>query len=265
SLDEDVIALALEDGVLLDVEHDVEVPRPRAVGAGLALAGQPQLGSLVHPRGDLDGQRALGAHATLAPAGRARLHDAAAGPTAHVARTRHREEALLEGDLAAPAALPARLDAVLPLRSLAAAVLAALQPRHADPSLETARSLLELDREVVAEVLAAPRPLPAASAEDAPEPEDVAEDVAEVGEDLLVEPGGLRAEASAAEAVVTRALLVVREDGVRLRRLLELVLGRLVARVLVGVVPDRETAIRLLDLRRVGVALDAEHLVVVDL
>ena len=64
-------------------------------------------------------------------------------------------------------------------------------------------------------------------------------------------------------AVVLLALLGVAEDVVRLGDLLEALLGLLVAGVLVGVVLARELAVRLLDLVGRGLALDAEHLVVV--
>ena len=64
-------------------------------------------------------------------------------------------------------------------------------------------------------------------------------------------------------AVVVLALVGVAEDVVRLRDLLEALLGLRVARVLVGVVLARELAVRLLDLVRRRLAVDAEHLVVV--
>jgi hypothetical protein len=60
-----------------------------------------------------------------------------------------------------------------------------------------------------------------------------------------------------------RALVGIGEDGVRLAKLLEALLGLLVAGVAVGVALHGGGAERLLDLPVVGVPRDAEHLVVV--
>ncbi len=114
------------------------------------------------------------------------------------------------------------------------------------------------------EARAAARAAPAAAARASEErPEQVApEDVAERAEDVLV-----RAEAAAAlhgrvaVAVVDRPLLEVGEDLVGLRGLLELLLGRLVAGVLVGVVLQRQLAVGRLDVVGRRGAGDAEDLV----
>ena len=111
------------------------------------------------------------------------------------------------------------------------------------------------DLEVVAQVGAALRAAaPAAAAEQIAEAEHVAEDVGEVAE--LAEHRRVEAGAAAgreltpgvAEAVVQAALLGVGEDRVRLRRFLEFVLGRLVARIAIRVVLHRQLAVRALDL-----------------
>ena len=101
--------------------------------------------------------------------------------------------------------------------------------------------LVERDLQVVAQVGAALRAAaPAPAAEDVAEAEDVAqaaEDVLEAGEDGRVEAaGGGAAEAGVAEAVVHVPLVGVGEHRVGLGRFLELLLGRLVARVAVRVV-----------------------------
>ena len=76
-------------------------------------------------------------------------------------------------------------------------------------------------------------------------------------------PGARTAQAGVAELVVGAPLLVVLEDLVSLRCFLEFLLRRLVPGVLVGVVLYRQPAIRLLDLVSVGVAIDAEDVIVV--
>ena len=94
--------------------------------------------------------------------------------------------------------------------------------------------LLEPEVEVVAQVGAAPRAA-AAAAEGIAEPEEVAEDVAEVREDRGVEAGG-SAQPGVAVGVVALPLLGVAEDAVGLGPLLELLLRFLVPLVAVGVV-----------------------------
>ena len=73
------------------------------------------------------------------------------------------------------------------------------------------------------------------------------------------------AHAGMAEAVVGRALVGVGDDRVGLGRRLELLFGRRVARVAIGMVLERQLAIGALDLGVGGVAPDAEDLVVVPL
>ena len=80
-------------------------------------------------------------------------------------------------------------------------------------------------------------------------------------------PGPRRraADAGVAEAVVEAALLAIGEDRVGLGRFLELLFGLVVAGIAIGVVLQRELAVRALDLLIGRLALDAEDLVVVTL
>jgi hypothetical protein len=68
-----------------------------------------------------------------------------------------------------------------------------------------------------------------------------------------------------AEAIVGRALVRVGEDRVGLVGLLEAILRRAVARVLVRVVLEGQRAERLLDLQIRGAARDCQYLVIVAL
>ena len=112
---------------------------------------------------------------------------------------------------------------------------------------------------------------PAGGAEQISEAEhfaEAAEDVAEVGEDGGVEAGaGSRGAAHAreAEAIVGRALLGIREDGVRFGRLLEFLLGELIPGIAVGMVLERQLAVRALDFGFAGRPVDAEDVVVIAL
>ena len=71
--------------------------------------------------------------------------------------------------------------------------------------------------------------------------------------------------AGVAEAVVDAALVAIGEDRVRLGGFLEALLRLLVVGIAVGMVLQRELAIRALDLLVRRLALDAEDLVVVPL
>ena len=100
---------------------------------------------------------------------------------------------------------------------------------------------VERDLEVVAQVGAALRTAAAAAAaEDIAEAEDVAEaaeDVLEAGEDGRIESAGRRAaERRRGRSGRTVPLVGVGEDGVRLGRFLELLFGRLVAGIAIGMV-----------------------------
>jgi len=68
-----------------------------------------------------------------------------------------------------------------------------------------------------------------------------------------------------AEPIVQRALLAIREHSVRFRRFLEPLLGLAVARIAIGVVPQRQLAVGTFDLLVRRFALDRENLVVVPL
>ena len=97
--------------------------------------------------------------------------------------------------------------------------------RNLDRRLGAGERLLERDLEIEAQVGAARR---AAAAAAAAEPEEVAEDVGEVREDVGVEARARPARArhaGVAESVVARALVGVGEHGVGLGRFLELLFG----------------------------------------
>src|SRR5205085_6298862 len=105
-----------------------------------------------------------------------------------------------------------------------------------------------------------------AAAEHVAEAEEVAEYVLDAAEPLRAPAGraGRRSgDSGVAEAVVARALLGVGEDGVGLGRLLELLLGLVVAGVLVRVVADCELAVGAPDFRLVRAPAHAEDFVVV--
>src|ERR1039458_5766744 len=70
-------------------------------------------------------------------------------------------------------------------------------------------------------------------------------------------------ESGVAVFVVEGALLRVAQDLIGLPQLLEFLFGRLVARILVWMIFQRELAVSLLDFLRLGTALDAQHFIAV--
>src|SRR5436190_2009101 len=138
---------------------------------------------------------------------------------------------------------------------------------HPDLLLRAVRDLLQRHLQPHAKVAALHGAAPPALTEPAAErpTETFAEDVAELGEDVLhVHAATLEATTShagsvVAEAIVFRLLVGIAQDLVRAGRLLELLLGGLVTRVLVRMVLDRQLAVGLFYVLRAGVPPDSEH------
>jgi hypothetical protein len=260
----DVELVALEPRVGLDLDHHVEVAGRAALGPAHPAVADAQRLAVVDARRDADLERALLLHRAGARAGGARLGDHLAGALAARAGRLDREEALAVDHLAVAAAGLAVLRLGARGRTAAAAVLAGVAAGDGDLALAAGDRLGERDADPDLEVGASLGSAAAAAAEPA---EQVAEHVAEPGEDLV------RALEPAAEAlppwrvvtvlVVELALAVVAQHLERLGRLLEPLLGLLVARVAVRVVLHRHLAVRPLDVRRRCAALDAQNLVIV--
>ena len=111
-----------------------------------------------------------------------------------------------------------------------------------------------------------PRPAPSSAEkriEDAPEiAEDVVKIAVYVGE-VLRPPAAHAIDAGESELVVRLSFLRIGDDVVGLGSFLETLLGGVVARVLVGMVADRELAVCLLYIIQRGALVDAKYFVVV--
>src|SRR5580704_13295418 len=119
-----------------------------------------------------------------------------------------------------------------------------------DPRFGAEISLLEFERQVLAEVGAALDAAAASasattSAEHVAESEELAEDVAEVLEDRRIEACGLTSatESGVSEAVVGRSFVGIGEDGVGLTHFLEFFLCVRIIGIAVQMVLERELAI----------------------
>ena len=217
------------------------------------------------------GQLALLLDASCTPARGAGRADDRSRAAALPAGPRDGEEALLIAQLAAAVALRACLRLGSRRGAGALARFARFLPRNLNRRLDAFGGFVERDLEVVAQIRAALRAAAAAlSAEHLADAEDVAEaaeDVFEAGEDARIESAGAgRAlDARVAVPIVGGALVTVRENRVRLGALLEAFFRFVIARVAVGVVLQRELAIRALGLAIGGGSFDGENLVVVAL
>src|SRR6185436_10187502 len=91
----------------------------------------------------------------------------------------------------------------------------------------------------------------ASAAEEVAKPEQVAEDIAEVGKYAGIESAkslGPRAtDTGVAESVVVRAFLRIAQNGICFSRFLELFFGFLISGIAVGMILQRQLSVRTLD------------------
>src|SRR5262249_9636224 len=97
---EDIGTVALEEVVWPDRQEDVKVSRRSAPHARLALAREPDLGAVLHPCRNIDGERPLLHNAPGARAGGAGIADDFAAPLAAWTGSLDGEKALARPHLA---------------------------------------------------------------------------------------------------------------------------------------------------------------------
>ena len=282
----EVLAVAAEHGVVLDVDDDEQVARRPAVAAGAAPALEPDALAVGDARGDADldlSRPSLDAGATTGGAG---VGDDRVGPAARRARRGEREHALVVVEHAAAVAVLAgrRAAARTGARAVAGAArhVAGEVEGRGDAGDGLAERQVKLGLEVAAPLgSTAPRGAAAAPTATATAAEQTAEQVAEVGT-LEAEASGCAAgtggeparalaaaEAHAphgaerADLVVLLALGLVTHDVVGGRDRLEALLGGGVVGVGVGMELPRQLAVGARDLLRRRLLRDAEDLVVV--
>src|SRR5262249_8083452 len=128
----DVVALAPEDRVLADVQHNVEIARRRTVVALLALAAELETRAGVDSGRDAHAQSLRRTRCARAAAGTACVAQHRAEALTLSARLRDREESLLVADLTAAAAGAARLARFAVARPEAGTRLARNRARNGD-------------------------------------------------------------------------------------------------------------------------------------
>ena len=264
-----VLAVALEEGVLADMQHDIYVAVLAAIQAIVALPVVQDARAVFHARRHLDVQRVVAHHHALAAALRAWRLDHGSRALAHRTGAGHAEEALLVTHLTLPSALLAGAGCLTAGGARAVAAFAEFAAAHGDVLLHAKGGVLKGDAQVLAQVVAAhgARASTAApsAAKHVSKAEDVAEDVAEVHllEAALRGAGATGGEGVVAVTVVGGALLGIAQDAVGLAALLEALLGGFVAGIAVGVVLQGKLAVGTLDLDIARGAADAEDFVII--
>ena len=180
-----IVAVALEDFVLLDEHLHKEVSARTAVGAGLALTLDANALTVVDARRNIDFQRLGLTVAAASLAVRTRIGNDFSRSVAVRAGLLHLQESAVDVDHAAAAAMRTGLLRRTRLATGAVTGFALFPNRHADVGLGTRHRLLKRDFERIAHVGTAKHLRPAATTAAGTAPEDFREDVAEVAETAL--------------------------------------------------------------------------------
>ena len=258
----EVVAVALENLVVGHLEDNEQVAVHAAALRRVPFLRHRHLHAVIDAGGDVDGDDFLARHRAVAVAVRAGVLDDFAGAAAFRADAGLLDDAehaaLLPHHLTAAVAVGAGRDAVVVLGAGAMAVRTDHLLVDFHLLLDGCGHLLQRQFHLDADVAAfAHAPLLAAAATEAaeveaaePASEAAAEHIGEVAEDVAEvhagEVAGLTAHSGVAELVVTRLLVGIAQHIVRLRGLLELLLGFLVAGISVGVVLHGLLAVGLL-------------------
>src|ERR1017187_8814992 len=264
-----VVFVALEERVILHLEEHVEIAGRAAVTARLAFAGQAEAVAVIHPGRDVDLELALHLAVTVALTFGARVADDLAASVARAARAANRQEALLVEHFAAAVAGGAVARPAARFAAPALAALAALHARHLDFRAHAEHGVLKAQFQIVAHVLAALRARALASAagiaEKVAEAEEIAQDVAEIGEGFRIVAGRAAGalHAGMAETIVGGALLRIAQHAICLAGFLEFLFRARVVRIAVGMIPLGQFPVSAFDLLIAGFLADAEYFVII--
>src|SRR5438477_9792706 len=151
--------LPFEERVLFDLKDHVQILWRAAVSAGMAFVRHTQSGAVIHARRDVHLELTLHLAIALAAAFLAGVADELAAAVARTAGTAHGKEALLIDHFAASVAGRAGGRARSGLGALAAAALARLDGRHLNFRGRAEYGLFKTDLQIVADILAALRPV----------------------------------------------------------------------------------------------------------
>ena len=247
-----IVTVTFEDIVVGHLENDEQVAVDTAALRGMSLLRNRHLHPVIHTGRNIDGDDFLARHRAVAMTMRARIFDNLARATAFrtyrclLDDTEH--TALLAHHLAAAVTVGTSCDAVRIFRARAVTVRTHYLFVDLDLLLDGCGHLLQIQLHLDADVTAfAHATLLTATAEAAktteaakPATESPAENIGKMAENVVEvhagEIAGLITHAGVAELVVTRLLVGVAQHIIRLSRLLELLLGFLIAGIAVRVV-----------------------------
>jgi len=266
----EVIALARKERMILHVKDNIEVACRPAKLPDLPRSREANARSVFDSGGNLGINGALAQDSAFALALGAGIGNDVARALACRAGTSDAEESLLITDLSAAIAGTAGGRTFPGSGTRTLTFLASLVAAYCDFLFHAEESFLKLESQVFAQIGAAlnAAAAPSATAEGIPEPEEFAEDVAEILEHAGVESGALRscaAESGVAIAIVNRSLFGVGQDRVSFADFFKPLLRVRIIRIAVGVVLQREFAVRALEFDLSDRAGDAQNLVVVSL
>ena len=231
-----------------------------------SLATETHSLTVIYTRGDFEFQSSFTVYTALAAAFFARILDDGSLALAMMASAADAKEALLIPNLPLSLAGGTGAGARAGRSPTARTELTRFHPRDLDFGLQAKRGFHEGEFEVVAQVITAlgGTATPAAP-HNVAEAEQVAKDVAELAKDSWIEAGGPRTAVAMTKPIIMRALLLIAQNAVGFRSLLEFFFSRVVSLILIRVVFHREFAVGALDLLVGGRAADTQDFVVVTL
>jgi hypothetical protein len=277
---EKVHAFALENIVRLDMQDNVEIARRTTPRTALALAGGTESRAILDAGGNLDLDLRGLLHAPVAMTGMAWLFDGLARAATTGTSLSNVEKAARNRYLAMAAAGRAGRDLAARLGPGTVTSVAGLEFRDFDLLLHATRCFLESDLHVVAQISSATASAPLRAvlapdiAKDALENSTAAapsgaEDLAENVKGIVRSAARAAGEAAplgkrlVAVAVVGRAFVDITQHFVGLAQFLELVLGRFIAGIFVGMVLHCQLAVGLLDVLRAGISLHTQDVIII--
>src|SRR5208283_2800908 len=202
-----VVALAFKEGVLLDMQDNIQVTGWPAERARLTQTVETNSGAVLHSRRDIGFDRARAQQAPFAFALREGIGDYTARALAGWAGSSDAKKALLIPDLPSAITRPAIDWRFAGRCAVSAAPVAGLMAAHIHLLVGAEDRLIEFKVQVFAKIgsTLGAAPTTAALAEHLPETEDVTEDVAKILEDGGIESS--RTSAAAAYAGMSEAVI----------------------------------------------------------
>jgi len=262
-----IVAVAVEERVFLNVQDDEKIARWSAMQSRLALSGVTNAGLVLHTGWYLDLDHALVKHPALTFTLRTRVSNHRTRALAGGTCARDTEKTLLISDLPTSSARAARNGGLAGSEARPFTFVAGFMASNAHFRAGAKDCLIELQCEIFAEVCATLRAAAAAisGAKQITETKEISKDVAQVLEHARIEsgcPSGSRPTDSViAAAIVKDALVGIGKDGVGLSGLFEFFFCGGIVCITIRMKLQGQLAISALNFLIVSGAGDAQHFV----